>query len=295
MSVDNFIPTIWSGSFISELEKVSVATLPLVVNRNWEGDLQNSDTVKINQIGDITVSDYTKNSTTVTYSALQSAGLLLKADQRKYFSFAIDNVDKAQAKGDIQGLGMQKAAYKVKDTKDSYVLTTMAAGAGVTTDLGTTASPLTVTAADSTGSYTGIVDLLSLIGAALDTSNCPTDGRFLIVPPAIYRKIIKASVLDIRSTMQQQDATTSGNVQNALGFTILKSNNVVNAGTSASPKWKVLAGHSLATTYADQITLIEAFRLQAQIGDGVRGLFTYGAKVVDGNALACATCAVGST
>jgi hypothetical protein len=293
MSVDNFIPTWWSANVIAPLRKTAVFTSPFVVNRNWEGEIKaGGDTVKINQIGDVTVSDYTKNSTTITYAALESAGLLLKVDQAKFFSFVVDSIDKAQAKGDISMLGLEQASYKLKDAEDSYVATIGAAQAGVTTDLGTTATPLAITAADTATVYTGIIDLLSLIGAALDTANCPSEGRFIIVPPSIRRKLVKAAVLDVRSTTQQQEAATLGKVQNALGFNILVSNNCVNAGTVASPKWKILAGTTQAITFAEQITLIESLKIQGQFGDAVRGLMVYGAKVVQANALACATCSV---
>lgn len=293
MSVDNFIPTIWSANVIAPLRKTAVFTSPIVCNRNWEGEIKAfGDTVKINQIGDITVADYTKNSTTVTYAALESAGLLLKADQAKYFSFVVDSIDKAQAKGDISMMGLEQASYKLKDAQDSYVATIAAANAGVTSGLGTTATPLDITAADTATTYTGIIDLLSLIWSKLDEANCPSDGRYIVVPPSIMRKIKKASILDVRSTTQQQEAMSTGNVQTAAGFQVLVSNNVVNAGTVASPKWKVIAGVNSAITFADQITEIETLKIQGQFGDAVRGLMVYGSKIVIANALACATCSV---
>ena len=85
MSIDNFIPTWWSANVVAPLRKNAVFTSPFVVNRNWEGEIKaGGDTVKISQIGDVTVADYAKNSTEITYSALESASQLLKVDQAKY-------------------------------------------------------------------------------------------------------------------------------------------------------------------------------------------------------------------
>jgi hypothetical protein len=286
MSVDNFIPTIWSGNFIAALRKNSVFTSPLVVNRNWEGEIQQGgDTVKINQIGDVTVADYTKNSSTLTFPTLEGASALLKVDQVKAFSFGIDDVDKAQAKGDLAALGMDQAAYKMKDAVDSYIAG-LYAQAGVTSGLGTSATPLSITAKASASSNISVVELFSIIQEALDEANCPTDGRFIVIPPAIRQKLILASILDVRSTMQQQDAMTTGNFPQALGFNILVSNNVSN---TSGAKFKILAGTNMAITYAEQINKVEAVRREAVFGDGIKGLMIYGAKIVQANALACAT------
>jgi hypothetical protein len=55
------------------------------------------DSVRINQIGDVTVKDYTKNADMNAPEALTDAQLVLKIDQAKYFNFQIDNIDRRQA------------------------------------------------------------------------------------------------------------------------------------------------------------------------------------------------------
>ena len=68
------------------------------------------------------------------------------------------------------------------------------------------------------------------------------------------------------------------------GFTILKSNNVPNDDGS---KYKILAGHSVATTYAEQILDLQTYKPEKLFGDAVKGLHVYGSKVVRATALAC--------
>ena len=58
---------------------------------------------------------------------------------------------------------------------------------------------------------------------------------------------------------------------------ILKSNNVPN---TAGEKYKIIAGHSIATSYAEQIVSVETYKPEKRFGDAVKGLHVYGAKVL---------------
>ena len=61
MAVTSFIPKLWSARLLAHLDKAHVVAN--LVNRDYEGEIKAyGDTVKINQIGAITVSDYTKNT-----------------------------------------------------------------------------------------------------------------------------------------------------------------------------------------------------------------------------------------
>ena len=61
MSVTNFVPTIWSARLLAHLDKKHVYAA--LVNRDYEGEIRNyGDTVKINQIGDVTIKNYTKGN-----------------------------------------------------------------------------------------------------------------------------------------------------------------------------------------------------------------------------------------
>ena len=100
MGLDNFTPTVWAKSLLSPLYKALV--YGSLVNRDYEGEISSlGDSVKINEIGDITVSDFSKftttgsTSTALSWQALTSAQKMLYIDKAKSFSFAIDNVDMA--------------------------------------------------------------------------------------------------------------------------------------------------------------------------------------------------------
>ena len=60
MSINNFIPTVWSETLLTELEKQFVAVAHC--NRDFEGEIKGKgSTVNICGVGDITIKDYTKD------------------------------------------------------------------------------------------------------------------------------------------------------------------------------------------------------------------------------------------
>jgi hypothetical protein len=289
MSYDNFIPTIWSGNFISELQKSLVYAGPGVINRNWEGEIrEQGDRVKINQLGPVSVNTYVKG-VDITFETLDDASIFLDISESKYFAFEIEDIDAAQAKGSLMQLGMANSAYKMRDSVDQFIAAQYAS-AGITSGLGTTTTPLTITAKATSGSNTGIEDLLSQISSKLSTANCPKDGRFIILPPAIVQKLT-LKVSGNTGLVAQNQAFTNGYVGTAFGFNIYESNNVPN---TSGAKYKVIAGHPMAITYAEQINKVVALTREKSFREAVKGLMLYGAKVVYPNCLACATLSTAS-
>ena len=92
MAVTNFIPQVWSARLLAHLDKAHVLTN--LVNRDYEGEIrQYGDTVKITQIGDITIKDYVTNTDIDDPQELTTEQQLLVIDQQKYYAFQIDDVD----------------------------------------------------------------------------------------------------------------------------------------------------------------------------------------------------------
>jgi hypothetical protein len=55
------------------------------------------------------------------------------------------------------------------------------------------------------------------------------------------------------------------------------------------PNFKVLAGAgNYSTTFASQLSKLEAYRIEKQFGDGLKGLELYGAKIVEPETLVMA-------
>jgi len=54
-------------------------------------------------------------------------------------------------------------------------------------------------------------------------------------------------------------------------------------------KYKIIAGHQVAISYAEQINKVEAYRPEKRFADAVKGLHLYGAKLVRPSAIAVLT------
>lgn len=268
MAVTSFIPELWNARLLYALEKNHVATN--LVNRNYEGEIKNAgDTVHINTLGAVSVRTYAQG-TDLSYDALSTTDQTLEIDQQKYFAFSLDDVDKAQAAGDIMDAAMGRAAYSLADVSDAFLLGKIAAGGSSSNYVGSSGSPVALTTSNI---YSSIVALRT----ALDKQNVPTQGRTLVVPPEAYALLLQ----DARFTSVQGIADgviTNGLVGRVAGFDIYMSNNVVKTSAS-TPVYSITAQVADATTYAEQIIKTEALRPEASFSDAVRGLHVYGAKV----------------
>lgn len=275
MSLDNFSPELWAGRILSNLNKRHVYAE--LCNRDYEGDIKAAgDTVRINSIGRITVSDYVKNTALGTPDFLDSSQQVLLIDQAKSYYFLVDDIDAAQNKPSVMNEAMREAAYALNQTVDTYLAGLMATN-GLTQLEDASGNPIVPTA---TTAYEYLVDL----AVALDENDVPEDGRSVVVPPWYYGLLLK----DDRFVTYDKvpDALTNGVVGSAAGFTIRKSNNVPNTNGTA---YKVIASHKIGTSFAEQLIKTEAFRPDDYFGDAVRGLHVYGAKVVRPEAIAVMT------
>lgn len=279
MSLENFIPTIWSARLLENLHKSLVYGQTGVVTREYEGEIRDvGDTVRINAIGSVTVSDYVKNTDISAPEVLQDASLLLRIERAKYFNFAVDDIDRVQQQPKVIDAAMREAAYALRDAADQYIASQMVAGAG--NKIGSDTTPRALTAPSH--AYELLVD----IGTALDERDVPREGRWVIIPPWIYGLLLKDDRFVKSGTAESAQVLANGEVGKAAGFTILTSNNV----PVSSSKYRVLAGVAGATGYAEQIMKVEAYRPERRFADAVKGLHVYGAKVIRPQALCLAIC-----
>lgn len=291
MAVNNFIPTIWSARILENLKKALV--FGNIINRDYEGEIaQQGDTVRIGGIGAVTVGDYVKNSTTLTWQVLADASQSLVIDQSKYFAFKVDDVDRAQTRPDLMDEAMREAAYAIGDTVDQFIAG-LYAGAAAGNKVGSDgASAITVGYGSSeTDAYKQLVD----IGVLLTESNVPQEGRWGVVPPW-FTGMLKKSSSFVANAASPQGAQiiTNGFVGRVAGFDLYESNNVTNDAQSTKT-WRAMFGVRAAISLAMQKELQpEAMRLQTVFADGVRGNVLYGGKVVRPAGLAVLFCKKGA-
>ncbi len=272
-----FIPTVWAARLLTALEKTLVYGQAQVANREYEGDIREAgNAVKIASIGDVTIGDYTKNTDIDDPEVLTDAQQTLNIDQAKYFNFFVDSIDRAQQNVNVLDEAMRRSAWALRDAADSYLAGIIEAAVPTGNKIGSVATPVVPT---SENAYEYLVDL----GVLLDEANAPIEGRFVVVPAWFHGLLLKDDRFTGAGTLRSDRRLANGQVGEAAGFSILKSNNVPN---DAGEAYRIVAGHSVATAYVEQILDLQAFKPEKRFGDAVKGLHVYGAKAVRPDALA---------
>lgn len=264
----NFIPTVWSARLLENLDKSLVGLQ--MVNRDYEGEISDyGDTVKINQLGDITIKDYT-GADIDNPEELDSTQQTLIIDQARYFNFSVKDVDKAQANVDLIDGSMKRAAYAMADEIDTDIFTQLAEGAG--NKEGTASSAIEITVDNA---YDKLVDL----GVKLDELSVPKAGRKIALPAWYLGFLAK----DPRFT-KDMNILANGVVEGATvgRFQLLQTNNLK---TGTGKTVHAVAGTTQGMSFANQIAKTEAYRPESNFSDAVKGLSVWGRKVVQPDAL----------
>ena len=265
MAITNFIPEVWSAAILEALRAKLV--FPSLCNRDYEGDIREAgDTVHITGYNDVTVHEYVRGKAITVDDVTDKEAAVLKIDKSDYFAFKVNDLDKTQAKADLTGKFTNSAAYNMMKNVETYISNLM------DTAVGTPAKTVSVgTPADA---YLAVVEA----GRKLDVQNVPDEGRWLVVSPDFYALLLQDSRF-IEGTEAGHNTLLNGVVGQVRGFTVVKSNNVPRK--SASPDTQsILAGTNAAVTFAQQVSKVEAMRMQTDFADMVRGLDLYGAKVI---------------
>lgn len=276
MAITNFVPEIWSSSLLVNLRDQLV--YGGLCNRNYEGDIADAgDKVNITSFADPATRAYTKN-TDITWDVLTDSTQQLVINQARYFAFSVDDIDRRQALSGFVEETTLGASYNLATDADTYIVGLMSAGVSASNPDNVLANATSVDADDA-------YDLLVDLRTTLTRSKTPVQGRWVVVPPEFYAKLLQ----DDRFIRADAAGTTAGlrngMVGRAAGFDVIESNTVPEedldgTGTGTAEGFAIIAGHSMATTYAEQIAKVKAVDLQDQFGEGIKGLHLYGAKVV---------------
>lgn len=260
MATPNFIPTLWSTKIQRVLEDNLIAKK--ICSREHEGQIkQAGDAVKFNGLSDPTITTYAGS---VSYENLKDSGVVMQIDQQKYFAFKVGDIDKAQTNIDEKGSQATRAAYKLRETADTFILSKYADALNSVTATITTAN---------------ILSKLGEVSQKLQEANVPESDTFMIIPPWMR---IKLQLAGIKFNINEGLNGTGGMAwTKELGFDMFVTNQVVNTGTVATPISQVIAGAFDSIVYADQIVQTQYFdKLEDSFDSAVRGLHVYGGKTV---------------
>lgn len=278
MSLENFIPEIWSANLLSNLNEAHV--YGDVTNHDYEGEISSAgDTVRINSIGRVSIGDYTKNTNMGAPETLTDSQKTLVIDQQKFFNFQVDDIDKAQQNPKVMPEAMREAAYGLNRVSDLF-LASFHTGAAAGNLLGNDATPVVVDSASE--AYDALVDLSVL----LDDAKAPEEGRTVIIPSWFHGLLRKDTRFVGVGSAQSDAVLRNGVLGEAAGFTVRKSLNVPN---TAGAKYKIQASVRSAISFAEQIVSVEGYRPEQRFADAVKGLHVYGGKLVRDTQLAVLT------
>ena len=250
MAVTNFIQSIWSKKIQDDLE----LKCKLVDNclHDYEGDCKYAQSVKILGVGEPTIGDY-DNTKDINIEEMSDRGQILTIDQAKYFAFYVDDINQAQSVPGLAEKYQEKAVHGLAVARDTYVAELIASAANKT--------PVTMT---EEGFKKAVDDAI----VALRERNFDEEGVIEITPAgyALFKNHL------ITLSTNNPEYIKKGIVGMYDNMEVIMSNNLKTPGCVRGKK---------AIAFAGQINKVEALRAEKRFKDIIRGLDTFGAKIID--------------
>lgn len=282
MSFENFIPQVWVARIQANLDKILV--YGNLAYRGYEGEIsQKGDTVRITEIGPVSVADFDPRAELGSPQEVIGADMMLVINQSKAFHFLVHDID--QVSQDLATVDKisEKAARAMADAVDQY-MASLYAQIAPANYIGSESSPKNdLATAGNTIGY------LLQLGQILTENSVPTTGRFVVVPPWVTTYLAKENaIIGTGSDRAEQRLAAGltvggGFVGHIAGFDVYESNNVAN---TSGAKYKIIAGVPEAWALASKLNKVEAYRPEKRFADAVKGLNLFGAKVISPSAMA---------
>ena len=256
MAVTNFIQSIWSKKIQDDLElKCKLVDSCL---RDYEGDVKQAQSVKILGVGEPTIGTYNSGED-IDIEEMSDKGQILTIDQANYFAFYVDDVNQAQSVPGLKEKYQEKAVHGLAIKRDSYVANLIKSASNVTT-----ASSL---------SKEDVKVAIDAAIVALRERNFDEEG-VIEITPAVYN-VFKNELITLSTN--NPEYIKKGIVGVYDDFNVIMSNNMAKDSSYAY----CCARGKKAIAFAGQITEVEALRAEKRFKDIIRGLDTFGAKVID--------------
>ena len=280
MSVQHFIQTIWSKKIQDDLEEK--CKLVMDCTREYEGDCKYAQTVKILAVGDPSITNYT-GKTPLNYEEMTDDSQDLVIDVQKAFHFRVNDVDKAQSVPGLPEKYQQKAMRGLALAREKFIGALVAGKAQSTAD-------------EDAGNDTfkeGAVNVITASGKTKGNIKTAIDDAIVMlreknfddsgiveIDPRTY-KTFKDELIELKTA--NDELIRKGVVGQYDGYDVKSTNNVYRDGTHVY----CIVRSDKAIAFAGQINEVEAGRMEAYFSDYVRGLDTYGAKIIAQDEIVC--------
>lgn len=300
-----------------------------ITNNDYIGEIRNyGDSVRIMKEPEVLVRSYVRGKQ-VTPQDLEDSDFSLVIDKANYFAFKLDDIEVHQSHVNFMDLASDRASYRLMEEYDTEVLGYLSGyernAAGVWVARTTANGEKAEASADADellarnklarnsfvsgqptdtsivigtkGTYdTTPVGLLNRMSRKLDELNVDSDGRWAVVDPVFFEKLMDEDSKFMNHDFQTTENLSNGQLsaQKVRGFRIYMSNNMPKFGTgpetadtdgSNANYGFVIAGHDSAVAVATSISKSEKIRDPDSFADVVRGMQLYGRKILRPQAL----------
>ena len=279
MSVVHFIQTIWSKKIQDDLEEK--CKLVKDCTRTYEGDCKYAQTVKILAVGDPTVGPYTGKDITIEEMTDSSQDLVI--DVQNYFAFEVKDVDKAQSVPGLPEKYQQKAMRKLALKREKFIGALVAGKAQSTVN---EEAKNTTYKEGATKVITATNKTKAAIKIAIDEAivtlreNNFDDAGVIEIDPRDYG-LFKDELIELKTA--NDELIKRGVVGTYDNYEVKSTNNVYKDENHVY----CIVRSKDAIAFAGQINEVEAGRMEKRFSDYIRGLDTFGAKIIAQDELVC--------
>lgn len=311
--VQFFQREVWAKSIQDDLELQ--AQLVSHCTRKYEGEAKYAETVRILGVGEPMVDGY---HGTVTYEDMDDTKQNLPIDIREYFSFKVDDVDKAQSMPGLPEKYQEKAVKKLHARRELNVGRLVAgkllstadevkATYEITTDTEVIlykdyyvkvddkykrvkkpvkddiATYYEITSGNfkegATYKTTATGKTQVAVKTAIDTAltnlrlRNNSEGGYLEIDPVTYN-LFKNNLVELSTN--NPELIRKGVVGMYDNYEVTRTNAIHRDKTN----YHCFAHSGNAIAFVGQINEVEALRLESTFGDGIRGMDTYGMKII---------------
>ena len=280
MSVQHFIQTIWSKKIQDDLEEK--CKLVADCTREYEGDCKYAAKVKILAVGDPTIGHYTGKKP-LSYEEMSDDSQDLDIDVQRDFHFRVNDVDKAQSVPGLPEKYQQKAMRGLALAREKFIGELVAGKARSSADVEDNVAnykpgATKVITADG-NTRADIKEALDEAMIYLREKNFDDSG-IIEIDPRSY-KTFKDELIEMKTA--NDELIKRGVIGEYDGYEVKSTNNVYRDTTHVY----CIVRSDKAIAFAGQINEVEAGRMQDYFSDYVRGLDTYGAKIIAQDEIVC--------
>ena len=261
--MDGAKQTIWHQAYIRALE--TITSLRNHCDFTFQKDAKNAKEVKILGAVRPEIRTYTPGSS-ITRDAISSTAITLQINQFKYFNIGLDDVIKAQTVPGAMEATAKEGAAALAEEGDKYVGTVVKAAL----DAGDIEATETATITKANA-----VEKVEDAFVILYGNNVRANKTFYLeVSPNYYSKLRQSLTELFTDNVEMAKKGFVGKYGNAL---VSIENLLPNNGTNT--RYNILRT-SKAVAFVEQIDKVEAYRPEDAFEDALKGLYTFGAKVV---------------